>query len=360
MDNCHRQKAPDKKGKIIANCSREGRQGAARQRSTTKGSSQEGSSHLSEPRPDTVPDYPEQFAGIRNQIEQRLSEIAPAVVGAAPRLKSCIRYSLLDGGKRLRPLITVLTTEALGGQAGDAVDVACAIEMVHTASLMIDDLPCMDDARQRRGKPANHIVHGEDIAILGAISLISDAFGLIGKNPFLTPTVKMDLVNSLSNAIGVEGLCAGQERDLRDINQHSDVESLAQLQYQKTGALFVLCLETGARIAGLEREAVHPLRAFGTHAGLAFQILDDLLDAVGAVAATGKDLGADRGKKTYAAIMSVDEAEARADQELSDALAALEPAGIDSEPFAAFLNLVRQAYDGQVDPGQLRPVSVRV
>ncbi len=314
---------------------------------------------MSEAKADS-PDYPQQFAGIRNQIERRLSEIAPTVSGSAPRLKKSIRYSLLDGGKRLRPLITVLTAEALGGRAAAAIDAACAIEMVHTASLMIDDLPCMDDATQRRGKPANHVAHGEDITILGAISLISDAFGLISRDPGLAPAVKMDLVNALSQSIGVDGLCAGQERDLRDINQEADAEALAQLQYQKTGALFVVCLEAGARVAGLERDALNPLRAFGTHAGLAFQILDDLLDAVGHSAVTGKDQQADSGKQTYAAIMSHDEAEARADQELSDALAALEPAGINSEPFAAFLNLVLQAYQGQVDPGQARRVGVGV
>jgi geranylgeranyl diphosphate synthase type II len=308
---------------------------------------------LSEAKPGT-PDYPEQFRGIRSQIDRRLGEIAPELSGSAPRLKASIRYSLLDGGKRLRPLITVLTAEALGGQAAHALDAACAIEMVHTASLMIDDLPCMDDATQRRGKPANHITHGEDIAILGSITLISDAFGLISADPNLPADVKVDLIQSLSGAIGTEGLCAGQERDLREINDHADAEALAQLQYQKTGALFVLCLEAGARIAGLEREALAPLRAFGTHAGLAFQILDDLLDAVGQSSVTGKDQGADLGKQTYAAIMSLDEAEARADQELSDALAALEPAGINREPFAAFLNLVLQAYQGQVDPGQAR------
>jgi geranylgeranyl diphosphate synthase type II len=308
---------------------------------------------LSEAKPGTQ-DYPAQFAGIRSRIEHRLSEIAPAVNGSAPRLKASIRYSLLDGGKRLRPLITVLTAEALGGRATHALDTACAIEMVHTASLMIDDLPSMDNAAQRRGKPANHIAHGEDIAILGGITLISDAFGLIGADPHLTADVKVDLINALSHSIGTDGLCAGQERDLREISDHADAEALAQLQYQKTGALFVLCLEAGARIAGLERDALAPLRAFGTHAGLAFQILDDLLDAVGERSATGKDQGADLGKQTYAAIMSLDEAEAKADQELSHALAALEPAGINQEPFAAFLNLVHQAYQGQVDPGQAR------
>lgn len=314
---------------------------------------------MSEAKPGT-PNYPEQFAGIRNRIEDRLATIAPAVGGSAPRLRQSIRYSLLDGGKRLRPLITVLTAEALGGKAADALDAACAIEMVHTASLMIDDLPSMDNASQRRGKPANHIAHGEDIAILGGITLISDAFGLIGNDPHLAADVKVDLINALSLAIGTEGLCAGQERDLREISDAADAETLAQLQYQKTGALFVLCLEAGARIAGLQREALAPLRAFGTHAGLAFQILDDLLDAVGESSATGKDVGSDLGKQTYAAIMSLDEAEAKADQELSDALAALEPAGINQEPFAAFLNLVSQAYQVQVDSGQARQAGASV
>lgn len=317
----------------------------------------ERSSPLSEAR-SNAPDYPAQFAGIRVRIEQRLAEIAPAASGSAPRLKQSIRYSLLDGGKRLRPLITVLTAEALGGHAADAIDAACAIEMVHTASLMIDDLPCMDNAKQRRGKPANHVAHGEDITILGAISLISDAFGLIGRDPNLTAEAKVDLTNALSLSIGTDGLCAGQEKDLRDIGEHADAESLAQLQYQKTGALFVVCLEAGARIAGLQQDGLAPLRAFGTHAGLAFQILDDLLDAVGHAATTGKDQGADVGKQTYAAIMSLDEAEAKADKELSDALAALEPAGINQAPFAAFLNLVLSAYQGQVDSGQFRRAGV--
>lgn len=314
---------------------------------------------MSEARPE-IPDYPEQFAGIRTIVERRLAEIAPELSDSAPRLKQSIRYSLLDGGKRLRPLITVLTAEALGGRAAAAIDTACAIEMVHTASLMIDDLPCMDDATQRRGKPANHRVHGEDISILGAITLISDAFGLVARDPNLTAEVKADLINALSESIGTDGLCAGQERDLRDIGDRADAETLAQLQYQKTGALFVLCLEAGARIAGLDHDRVAPLRAFGTHAGLAFQILDDLLDTVGHSDSMGKDQGADVGKQTYTAIMSLSEAEARADQELSDALAALEPAGINREPFAAFLNLVQQAYQGQVDPGQVRSAGAGV
>lgn len=298
------------------------------------------------------PDYPQRFQLLRRQIDHRLSEIAPAIIGAAPRLRSSIRYSLLDGGKRLRPLITVLTAQALDGKAAAAIDAACAIEMVHTASLVIDDLPCMDDAALRRGKPTNHLQHGEDIAILSAVSMISDAFGVIGKSADIEAPIKVELISALSDAIGIEGLCAGQERDLRDMSQSADAESLKQLQYQKTGALFVVCLETGARIGGLNSEELGPLRSFGSHAGLGFQILDDLLDAVGDSATTGKDHGSDAGKQTHATIMTVREAEARADQELAAALAALEPAGIDSQAFAAFLNLVLQAYHTQIDLDQ--------
>jgi geranylgeranyl pyrophosphate synthase len=180
---------------------------------------------------------------------------------------------------------------------------------------------------------------------------------VIGRSEDIEAPIKVGLISALSDAIGIEGLCAGQERDLRDISQSADAESLKQLQYQKTGALFVLCLETGARIAGLEPEELEPLRSFGAHAGLGFQILDDLLDAVGDPSTTGKDHGSDTGKQTHATIMTVDEAEARADQELTDALAALEPAGIDRQPFAAFLNLVLQAYHTQIDLNQ--PTTLR-
>ena len=293
-------------------------------------------------------DYEAEFARIRVAVEHRLTEIAPGTGGSAARLRRSVRYSLLDGGKRLRPLAALLTAQALGGDADRALNVACAIEMVHTASLIIDDLPCMDNAQQRRGKQTNHLVHGEDIAILGAIALISEAFGAISRSPGLAPEVKAQLITGLSDAIGFEGLCAGQERDLRDISEGTDIESLEQLQQQKTGALFVLCFEAGARVAGLDDEGVKPLQAFGRHAGCAFQILDDLLDTLGNLHSTGKDHANDNGKHTYTAIMSVDEAEVRAHDELAAAIAALEPTGVDIQPFAAFLDLVLQTYHQQI------------
>ena len=318
---------------------------------------------MSEAETDTAPsatNWVERFARIRGQVEDRLDALTPAGSGSAPRLNKAIRYSLLDGGKRLRPLVTVLTTEALGGNCALVLDTACAIEMVHTASLIIDDLPCMDDAEHRRGKQTNHLVHGEDIAILGSISMISEAFGVVARSPGLDAQLKSDILDALSRSIGVDGLCAGQERDLRDITGVTDQESLEQLQYQKTGALFVLCLEAGARIAGLGSGELEPLREFGRHAGLAFQILDDLLDALGDLETTGKDHAQDQGKYTHASIMSIEDAESRARAELEAAMQALTAVGVDEQPFAAFLDLVLQAYHAQVDREIIVPVQLRV
>jgi geranylgeranyl diphosphate synthase type II len=318
---------------------------------------------LSEAQPSaasSAPDHLATFSKYRDAIDRRLSELAPATGASAPRLRRSVRYSLLNGGKRVRPLATLLTLEALGGDYQEALNAACAIEMVHCASLIIDDLPCMDDATQRRGQRANHLVHGEDIAILGAITLISEAFGAITRSEALDAPVQAALISALSDAIGFEGLCAGQERDLRDISDAGDVKALEQLQQQKTGALFVLCFEAGARIAGLSESDIAPLRQFGHHAGQAFQILDDLLDTLGNTASTGKDHAQDQGKQTYAAIMSVEDAEQRAHLEIASALASLAPTGADPRPFSAFLELLLQAYDQQINVEQLTRAEIKI
>ena len=293
----------------------------------------------------SAPDYPAQFSNIQAQVEIRLAALAPAGSGrAGRRVQQAIRYSLLDGGKRLRPLATVLTASALGGQAGAALDPACAVEMVHTASLVLDDLPSMDDAARRRGKPANHIRHGEDIAILGAVSLVNEAFGVLARAQGIRPQIKLRLVEALSRAVGVDGLSAGQERDLRDADQLDDDLALEQLHRQKTGSLFVASLEIGARIAGFSGCRLAPFRAFGIQAGLAFQILDDLLDRLSTAQATGKDSRQDLRKPTFASIMSREEAERRAFAQLDAAIEALAPEVANPGPFQAFAELLRRSY----------------
>ena len=289
--------------------------------------------------------HQEQFAAIRVDVERRLAVLAPPARGqSGRRLRKAIRYSLLSGGKRLRPLAVVLTASALGGRAADALDPACAVEMVHTASLMLDDLPSMDDAARRRGKLANHIKHGEDIAILGAVSLLSEAFGVLASARNIPPQVRLRLVDALSRAIGADGLSAGQERDLREASAMEDDQALEQLHRQKTGALFLASLEMGARIAGLDSQRLEPFRAFGVQLGLAFQMLDDLLDRIGSAEATGKDSGQDLRRPSFASILSREEAERRAFARLETALETLRPAVADPGPFLAFIDLVRCSY----------------
>lgn len=293
-----------------------------------------------------APDRDAQFDAIRRSVEARLRELVPSAADGGERIEGAIRYSLLDSGKRLRPLLTILTASAFDADAELALDPACAIEMVHTASLVLDDLPCMDDAGQRRGKPATHIAHGEDIAILAAVSLISEAFGVIARAPGIGPDVRMAIAGRLADAIGVRGLSAGQERDLHETPAGISRAALEKRHHQKTGALFVACLDAGARIAGAGEATLSAMSAFGERVGIGFQILDDLLD-LAASGSTGKDTHRDEGKATFASVMTVQEAEREAMACLNRALADLAEQIGDASPFSAFVDLVVRAYAGQ-------------
>lgn len=292
------------------------------------------------------PDRNLQFDAIRQSVEARLRELAPSAAEGGERIEDAIRYSLLDSGKRLRPLLTVLTASAFRADPELALDPACAIEMVHTASLVLDDLPCMDDAGQRRGKPAMHISHGEDIAILAAVSLISEAFGVIARAPGIGPEVRTGIVGSLADAIGVRGLSAGQELDLHETQAWTNRAALEKRHHQKTGALFVACLEAGAHVAGVDEPTLRAMSAFGERVGFGFQILDDLLD-LSTSETTGKDAHRDEGKATFATVMTVEEAEQEALSCLDRALAELAEQIGDASPFAAFVDLVVRAYATQ-------------
>lgn len=288
----------------------------------------------------TVSDFRQRFEALRQMVEARLEEIAPEELQDEPsRVRSSMRYSLLDGGKRFRPLLTVLTTDALGQDPAAAVDAACAIEMVHTASVIIDDLPCMDDASLRRGHETNHRVFGEDIAILGAVALVSESFEVLAKCS-LDPLTKVALTESLAHAIGIDGLCGGQERDLRE--DSLDPEMLDRLQLDKTASIFMLCLEAGARAAGVSEDALEPYRQFGKHAGLGFQKLDDLLDRLGSEATTGKNVHQDTEGGADCQVIH-----GQALDHLEIARRAIAESGADPEPFNAFIQLVMMTFDKQ-------------
>jgi geranylgeranyl diphosphate synthase, type II len=263
---------------------------------------------------------------LRRSVDARLNELVPAADLPPATLHRAIRHALLAPGKRLRPMLTLLSAQQFGGDPDDALDPACAIEMVHAASLVLDDLPSMDDALTRRGRPATHVAYGEDTAILASIALLNQAFAVIARAEGLPCEAKVDLVASLSNAIGFDGLVAGQLRDLQP-RQHADADAVRHVQHQKTGALFVAAVEAGARVAGAPPAHLAAARGFATELGLAFQIQDDLIDVTLSAAAAGKDVGKDEGKSTIVSMLGRERARVRLDEHVAAAVSHLSVVG---------------------------------
>lgn len=270
---------------------------------------------------------------LKQRIEDRLHQLVPPEEAHPQDLHRAMRYSLLAGGKRIRPQLTIQLATDFGASEEDAIDAACAIEMVHTASLILDDLPCMDDATLRRGKPANHLVFGEDAAILAATALLNRAFGVIAEADNLPPAVRLDLVRLLSGAVGSNGIIAGQFLDLRKNWRGGDVVAgLTEMYTQKTAALFVAAVEAGARIARVNESWVLAVREYALNLGLAFQLLDDLLDTFSSREDIGKDIGQDGDKTTLASRLGADEARLEVCRYVRSAASALEPLGSSGIP----------------------------
>ena len=264
----------------------------------------------------------------RQRVDTRLAELVPPEHQDPSPLHQAMRYSLLAGGKRIRPVLTIQVATDLGAAVGDVLDVACAVEMVHTASLILDDLPCMDNASLRRGRPANHLAFGEDTAILGATALLNRAFGVIAECGHLPAQTRLDLVRLLSDSVGSEGIIAGQFCDLRiRRGGGDDVAELTEMYGRKTGALFVAALEAGARVAQVDESWVRAVRQYGVNLGLAFQLLDDLLDTFGSREDIGKDTGQDDKKSTLASRLGANGTRQEVHRYVESAASALEPLG---------------------------------
>ncbi len=275
----------------------------------------------------------------RRRINERLAEVIPDGSIDPRPLHESMRYSLLAGGKRIRPVLTIQVATDLGATEEAALDAACAVEMVHAASLILDDLPCMDDASLRRGQPANHLVFGEDTAILAATALLNRAFGVIAESDLLSAQTRLDLTRLLSESVGSNGIIAGQFCDLQIRHGHGDdVAGLTEMYGQKTGALFVAALEAGARVAGVDDAWVKAVREYGVNLGLAFQLLDDLLDTFGSREDIGKDTGQDDGKSTLASRLGAHGTRQKVDRYVESAASALEPLGRSGDQLA---NLAR-------------------
>jgi geranylgeranyl diphosphate synthase type II len=232
----------------------------------------------------------------RTRIDVRLAEVLRGHDDACPRLIEAMRYSLLAPGKRVRPLLAVLTAADFGRGGDGLIDFGCALELVHCASLMLDDLPCMDDASTRRGQPANHVKFGDATTTLAAVGLLNQAYGLLARCQSVESAVRSRLVSELSEAVGTAGLVSGQSRDLDERKRRLDDKSLDRINRQKTGVLFELAVVGAGLVLDLPQSRLAALFNYAGHVGLAFQAADDLLDASRMAADSGKDCCIDVGK----------------------------------------------------------------
>lgn len=253
----------------------------------------------------------------RRRIEDRLQALLPSD-GEAHGLSAAIADGALAPGKRLRPLMTVIVAEDLGGPSAAAVEIGCAIELVHAASLILDDLPCMDDAELRRGRPAVHRQHGEDAAVLAAVAMLSHAYALVAAAPGLAPEPRLEAIAILARAVGLQGLVGGQFRDLRGDGASRPLGEIVRANHLKTGALFSAAIEIGAVVAGTQDRRA-PLAAFATEMGQAFQLLDDLLDIEAGAEVSGKTPGRDEGKSTVVSLLGSASARRRIERHVHEA-----------------------------------------
>ena len=282
---------------------------------------------------------------LRDRVNASLAKYVQPASDCPDRLRESMAYSLLAGGKRLRPILVLLACEACGGSTDEAMPAACAIEMIHTYSLIHDDLPAMDNDDYRRGRLTNHKVFGDGMAILAGDALLTLAFEVTARD--IQPgAVAAACCADLASAAGACGMVAGQVADLeaeqRDQNQtnvgqsddrtNDNAGKLVQLEgihRRKTGRLLCSAVTLGARVAQADTDSLKRLESFGNHVGLAFQIADDLLDVTGDSVKLGKNVGKDAtlGKMTYPGLLGIDASRRRADDLIREACHLLEPFG---------------------------------
>jgi geranylgeranyl diphosphate synthase type II len=262
------------------------------------------------------------FAEYHQRIDDELRRLLPR---GASDVERAMSYTALAPSKQVRAVLVLLCAELCRGQAAKAMPAAAAIELVHAASLILDDLPSMDDAPLRRGRRANHLEFGEAVAILAAFGLLNLSYGAIAHA--YEPPVAARMAALIADAVGPEGLIGGQALDLRATDHEIDFETLERIHRGKTGALFVAAAACGAITAGAAAEPIAALCAYAKNLGLAFQIVDDLLDVSGDPAITGKALRADARKTTFVSFSGIDGARQLATELCDTADRALAPFG---------------------------------
>lgn len=267
-------------------------------------------------------------------VELALADLLDRGEEIPSRLKEAMRYSLLGGGKRIRPILCLSACRAAGGLEAPALTAACALEMIHCYSLIHDDLPAMDDDDLRRGRPSLHRAFDEGTSILAGDGLLTLAFEVVADDRSLTASRARAIIRELAIAAGDRGMVGGQQADLDAEGRKVSREELAGIHSRKTGALITASVVAGAIAGGGERDLAGLMRDYGGEIGLAFQIKDDLLDVEGEEADLGKAVGQDRrgGKATYPALYGVEQSREKLREAVERALAALEPLGEEAEP----------------------------
>lgn len=268
-----------------------------------------------------------------NLVEARLDVLLAGENAVGAPLGDAMRYSLLAGGKRLRPILLMAAADAVGGRGEAYLDAACALEMIHTYSLIHDDLPAMDDDDYRRGKLTNHKVYGDGMAILAGDALLTLAFEVLARQQGVSAERLLAAIREVGRAAGPYGMVGGQALDLESEGKRIDYATLRQMHAAKTGALFRAALRVGAILAGAPEDKLAALSIYADAFGLAFQITDDILDVTGTAEKIGKPVGSDarNDKSTYVSLLSLEKAKETAREAVDSALAALAAFGTEAE-----------------------------
>lgn len=270
-------------------------------------------------------------------VDQALGALFQAPPGPDKEVISAMKYSLFAGGKRLRPILCIAGAEAVAGDPTQVLPVACALELIHTYSLIHDDLPVMDDDDWRRGKPTSHKVFGEAMALLAGDGLLTEAFSLMTRKAFVRvapPLVLLEVIGMIAHAAGYRGMIGGQVVDILYEKKTVDLSAVEFIHTHKTGALIAAAVVSGARLGGGSDKQIQSLKAFGEKIGLAFQISDDILDIEGDSHAMGKRTGADTemGKATYPGVAGMRRAKVIQKDLIQEAIACLNVFDIKADP----------------------------
>ena len=286
-------------------------------------------------------DFSEYLKKSKNLIETALDDsLGPE---RPELLRSSMRYSLLAGGKRLRPILCLAACELAGGDLEKAIPTSVALEMIHTMSLIHDDLPSMDNDDLRRGRPTNHKVYGDAIAILAGDALLTRAFEMVAIRTKGVPAERLlKVVGELSLVAGAPGLVGGQVVDLESEGKAVDLDTLEYIHLHKTGALLKACVTCGALIGGANQDLLQALNVYAKGIGLAFQIIDDILDVTSSSEVLGKTAGKDliADKTTYPKLLGLEESRDRANKLVYKAKRALDPWKENSEPLLALADYI--------------------